>query len=173
MADLDMEELILISLFWGTSAQDETQWERAKLAGDNCNILSSWWLGSWPLQSSFLLKPLVEASKVNIKTVHTVVSLWTKHHIFDIKKPNDFNVIQLLWNGFISLTRPLDVAYLEGVESNKDIGNYYRQMDQHSTQPCQTQNWQQNENWTGHSPAKNTESLYHEYTQSVHDIYSL
>lgn len=44
-------------------------------------------------------------------------------------------------------------VYLEGIENDEDIGDYYRQMDQHSAQPGQTQHWQQDENWTGHSPA--------------------
>lgn len=47
----------------------------------------------------------------------------------------------------------IKLVYLEGIESDEDISNDYRQMDQHSTQPGQTQHRQQDENWTSHGPA--------------------
>lgn len=43
-------------------------------------------------------------------------------------------------------------VYLKGIESNEDIGDHNRQVDQHSTEPGQSQHWQQDENWTGYSP---------------------
>lgn len=50
-------------------------------------------------------------------------------------------------------------VYLEGIESDEDISNYYRQMDQYSTQPGQTQHWEQDKNWTSHSPANKHKTL--------------
>lgn len=44
------------------------------------------------------------------------------------------------------------MSYLKGVEDDKDIGHYHRQMDQDSTKPGKTQDREQDENWTSHSP---------------------
>lgn len=49
--------------------------------------------------------------------------------------------------------------YLEGIESDEDVGDYYGQMDQHSTQPGQAQHRQQNENWPRYSPANSQNTL--------------
>lgn len=68
-------------------------------------------------------------------------------------------VIQLLVGnldskfGYENETKLYICVYLKGIEGDEDIGNYYRQMDQDSTKPGQTQYWQQDENWTSHSPA--------------------
>lgn len=51
-------------------------------------------------------------------------------------------------------------VYLESIESDEDIGDYYRQMDQNSTQPGQTQDGQQDENWSRHSPANINRCAY-------------
>lgn len=46
------------------------------------------------------------------------------------------------------------MTYLKGIKDDEDIGYYHRQMDQQSTKPGQTQDREQDENRTSHSPTK-------------------
>lgn len=64
-------------------------------------------------------------------------------------------------------------VYLEGIESDEDVGNYYREMNQQSTQPGQTQHRQQDQNWTGHSPANMHKMHIHEYWMHIQDVHEL